>query len=365
MHDTPQPLPGTTTAARGTRLRIVATAAIATAAAAVALSVTAGAASAAGSVTVAKDGTGNYTTVQAAINAVPSGNSGTFTITVKPGDYHEIVTIPSNKPYITLVGSTGRASDVVIEYNNASGTTKPGGGTYGTSGSASVTVSAHDFTARSLTFSNTFNEAASSLANKQAVALNTQADRAVYDNVRILGNQDSLLLWSSSTTTRTRAYFRACYVEGDVDFIFGRGTGVFDRCEIHSLSRGSSSNNGYVTAAATDISNPYGLLFSQCNLTSNAPAGTVYLGRPWHPSGDTNAIGQVVYRDSTLGAHIMSAPWTDMSGFSWKSARFFEYHNSGAGAGVNSNRPQLTDAQAPTYTPQKYLAGSDGWNPIY
>lgn len=323
------------------------------------------AALAAGSATVAQDGSGNYRTVQAAINAVPSGNSGTFTITVKPGDYHEIVNVPSNKPYITLVGSTGRASDVVIEYNNASGTSKPGGGTYGTAGSASVTISAHDFTARNLTFANTFNEAASSLANKQAVAVNTQADRAVFDNVRFLGNQDTLLAWSSSTSTRTRAYFRACYVEGDVDFIFGRGTAVFDRCEIHSLSRGSSSNNGYVTAAATDIANPYGFLFSQCNLTSNAPAQTVYLGRPWHPSNDPNAIAQVVFRDSTLGGHIKSAPWTDMSGFSWKDARFFEYHNSGSGAGVNSNRPQLTDSQAPSYTPARYLAGSDGWNPMH
>jgi pectin methylesterase-like acyl-CoA thioesterase len=75
-------------------------------------------------------------------------------------------------------------------------------------------------------------------------------------------------------------------------------------------------------------------------------------------------MAQVVYRDTTLGSHIKSAPWTDMSGFSWKDARFFEYHNTGSGAGVNSNRPQLTDAQAPTFTPQRYLTGSDGWNPI-
>jgi len=318
----------------------------------------------AGSVTVAKDGSGNYRTVQDAINAAPANQSSTFTISIKPGDYHEIVSVPSNKPHITLSGTTGNPADVVIEYNNASGTSKPGGGTYGTSGSASVTISANDFTARHLTFANTFNEASSSLADKQAVAVNTQADRAVFDDVRFLGNQDTLLLWSSSTTTRTRAYFHACYVEGDVDFIFGRGTGVFDGCEIHSLSRGSSSNNGYVTAAATDISNPYGFLFSRCNLTSNAPAQTVYLGRPWHPSGDPNALAQVVFRESTLGAQIKSAPWTDMSGFSWQDARFDEYHNSGSGAGTGSSRPQLSDTQAPNYTPQKYLAGSDGWNPI-
>jgi pectin methylesterase-like acyl-CoA thioesterase len=320
---------------------------------------------AAGASTVAKDGTGNFTTVQAAVNAVPAGNSSRFTITIKPGDYHELVSIPSNKPFITLVGSTGNAADVVIEFNNASGTPKPGGGTFGTSGSASVTISGHDFNARNLTFANTFNEAGHpEIASQQAVAVLTNADRAIFDNVRFLGNQDTLYDNSPSTSTPARSYFRNCYVEGDVDFIFGRGTSVFDRCTIRSLTRGSTSNNGYVTAASTSNSFQYGFLFSRCTLTSNAPAQTVYLGRPWHPSGDVNAIAQVVYRDSTLGAHIKSAPWTDMSGFSWKDARFFEYHNTGSGAGVNSNRPQLTDAQAPTYTPQRYLAGSDGWNPI-
>jgi len=321
-------------------------------------------ASAATSATVAKDGSGNFRTVQAAINAVPANNTSRFTITIKPGTYHEIVAVPSNRPFVTLTGSTGRAADVVIEFDNASGTSKPGGGTYGTAGSASVTISGHDFTARALTFANTFNEAASSLTNKQAVAVNTQADRATFDNVRFLGNQDTLLLWSASTTTRTRAYFHSCYVEGDVDFIFGRGTGVFDSCQIQALSRGSSSNNGYVTAAATDRSNPYGFLFYRCNLTSNAPAKTFYLGRPWHPSGDVNAIAQVLFRESTLGAHIKDAPWTDMSGFSWKDARFGEYRNTGSGAGVNSNRPQLADANAPSYTVNRYLAGSDGWNPV-
>src|SRR5690348_6172023 len=137
-------------------------AAFAAATAAVAFGV--GTASAASSATVAKDGSGNYTTVQAAINAVPSGNSSRFTITIKPGDYHEVVSVPSNKPYITLVGSTGNAKDVTIEYNHAAST-------YGTSGSASVTISGHDFIAKNLTIGNTYNEAAS--GQSQAVALNT------------------------------------------------------------------------------------------------------------------------------------------------------------------------------------------------
>ncbi|WP_329103090.1 pectinesterase family protein [Micromonospora sp. NBC_01699] len=315
---------------------------------------------------VAKDGSGNFSSVQAAVNAVPTGNSSRYTITVKPGTYRELVTIPADKPYISFVGSTGNARDVVITYDNASGTPKPGGGTWGTSGSASVTVDGNDFTASHLTFSNTFDEAAFDYSAEQAVAILTRADRLVFDNVRFLGNQDTLYHNSANSSTIGRAYFRDCYVEGDVDFIFGRGTGVFDRCEIKALSRGSSSNNGYVTAPSTMIDNPYGFLFVQCTLTTDsAGPQSVHLGRPWHPSGDVNAIGQVVFRDSVLGAHVKNSPWTDMSGFSWRDARFFEYRNSGPGATVTADRPQLTDAQAPNYTAQRYLAGSDNWNPIH
>ncbi|MFC8848252.1 MULTISPECIES: pectinesterase family protein [unclassified Micromonospora] len=317
-------------------------------------------------VVVARDGSGAFTSVQAAVNAVPAGNTTPRTIVIKPGTYRELIAIPADKPHLTFVGSTGDARDVVITYDNASGTPKPDGGTYGTSGSASVTIDGSDFTARHLTFANSFDEAAHDYSAEQAVAVLTRADRLVFDNVRFLGNQDTLYHNSANSSTVGRAYFRNCYVEGDVDFIFGRGTGVFDRCEIKSLSRGSSSNNGYVTAPSTMISNPYGFLFTGCTLTTDsAAAQSVHLGRPWHPSGDVNAIGQVVFRDSVLGAHVKDSPWTDMSGFSWKDARFFEYHNSGPGATVTADRPQLTDAQAPTYTARQYLAGSDGWNPIH
>ncbi|WP_433180749.1 pectinesterase family protein [Actinoallomurus sp. CA-150999] len=314
-----------------------------------------GPASAATVVTVAQDGSGNYTTVQAAVNAAPSNGSG-FEIDIKPGTYRGTVSVPSAKTHVTLKGLGSSRDQVVIVENHAASQ-------YGTQGSATVSVSANDFKATNLTFSNDYDEAKN--GSSQAVALDLGADRAVLDNVRVLANQDTLLLWTASTGTVGRSYIRASYIEGDVDFIFGRGTAVFDRSEIHSLSRGSSSNNGYVTAAATNKANPYGFLFYKSTLTSNAPAKSVYLGRPWHPSNDANAVGQVLFRECTLGAHIRNDPWTDMSGFSWKDARFSEYANTGAGAAVNSNRPQLSASQASSYTPARYLAGSDGWNPVY
>ena len=319
---------------------------------------------AATTVTVAADGSGNYTTVQAAVNAAPTNSSSTFTINIKAGTYRGTVSIPANKPRISLVGTGSSASSVVIVEGHASGLTKPGGGTYGTAGSATVTIAANDTTVSNLTMSNDFDEAAHDLSAEQAVATNTSGDRVQFDGVRILGNQDTLLVNTSGTAVR-RLYVRNSYVEGDVDFIFGGGTAVFQGGEVRSLNRGSSSNNGYITAAATNVNNRFGFLFYGTHLTSNAAARTVYLGRPWHPSGDPNAIAQVLYRDVVMDAHIRNDPWTDMSGFSWRDARFFEYGSSGAGAVVNGNRPQMSSATAAQYVPTAYLAGPDGWNPIH
>ncbi|WP_337062108.1 pectinesterase family protein [Kineococcus sp. G2] len=322
-------------------------------------------------VLVAADGTGQYTSVQAALAAAPAGTAAKPTvIAVKPGVYRETITI--SRSGVTLIGTTGRATDVVLTYDNAAGTPIPGGtGTYGTGKSQSVLVSGDDVTVRDLTIENSFDEAAFTYDGEQAVALKTTGDRLVFDNVRLLGNQDTLLVDSPDVPRVARSYFVNSYVEGDVDFIFGRGTAVFDRTTIHALSRGSSSNNGYLTAASTSDKNPHGILITDSTITSDAPAGTFHLGRPWRGWGDGyakngtvyNSRGQVTIRDTELPAAVKSSPWTDMSPNLWTDGRFFEYRNTGAGAGVNDNRPQLTDEQAASATKWAYLAGSDGWNP--
>ena len=307
--------------------------------------------------TVAASGSARFRSVQAAVDAVPNGNRSPITITIAPGTYRGHVVIPAAKGNITLAGATGKATDVILSDTRAAKSSS-------NTESATVGILANDVTVTGLTIANTYDEARN--GSSQAVALYAGGDRQVYRNVRVLGNQDTLLTWTGGTSRRIRQYFVDSYVEGDVDFIFGTGTAVFDRSEIRSLNRGSTNNNGYITAAATDAANPYGLLFTGCRFTGSLAANSVSLGRPWHPSGDPRADGQVVIRESTLGAHIHAAqPWTDMSGFSWKTeARFSEYRNTGPGAGVNGNRPQLSAAQAGTYTAQRYLAGSDGWNPV-
>jgi pectin methylesterase-like acyl-CoA thioesterase len=287
--------------------------------------------------TVAKDGTGLYSTVQAAIDAVPANNTTRRVITIKAGTYREIVTIPANKQNVTLSGGGGTASGVVIVNNHSSA------GGYGTSGSATFFAKGAGFIAQNLTFSNDYG------VGSQAVALNLDADRITLDNVRVLGNQDTLL------TNSGRAYVVNSYIEGTTDFIFGGSIAVFHNSTIHEIS----STGGVITAANTDAAKTYGYLFYKCAINNGGGSNVTGLGRPWGPAA------QVLYRESTMTAGIRySQPWQDMSTNSWKNARFLEYRNTGAGATVNGNRPQLSDSQAANYTPQRYLAGSDGWNPI-
>ncbi|MBB3111700.1 PelA/Pel-15E family pectate lyase [Paenibacillus phyllosphaerae] len=302
--------------------------------------------------TVAADGSGEYKTVQAAVDAVPAGNQRPVTIRVKNGVYKEVVRIPGDKPYITLEGEDSEKT--VITFDNYSGRSNGAGGTFGTSGSATAFIAASDVSVRNITFENSTDESQVTESNKQAVAMNVSGERISFSNVRFLGNQDTLL------TNGGTQYFEQCYIEGDVDFIFGGSRAVFNECTIHSLDRGSATNNGYITAASTMIDEPYGYLILNSKLTSDAAAGTVHLGRPWHPSGNPNAIASVVYMNTEMGAHIKTEPWTDMSGFSWKEARFAEYMNTGPGAAVNDSRPQLKDEEAAEWTIENVLKG---WNP--
>lgn len=283
---------------------------------------------------VAADGTGSYRTVQAAIDAVPSNNTTRRTITIKPGTYREIVTV--NKPNITLKGTGSSANQVVIVNNrsNAAG--------YGTYGSATLSVKVKDTGVENLTVSNDYGQ------GSQAVAVTIDADRAVFRGVRFLGNQDTLLIHSG------RSYFVDCHVEGTVDFIFGDGTAVLNRATIYQRR----SSGGPITAARTPASNRYGILVYRSTVTG-ATNNTTQLGRPWGPNA------QVLFRETSLSATIATAqPWIDMSGNVWSNARLREYKSTGAGATFNSKRPQMSDAEAAGYTPQTYLAGNDGWNPV-
>ncbi|MFD9359751.1 pectinesterase family protein [Streptomyces sp. NPDC060031] len=297
--------------------------------------------------TVAKDGSGRYKTIQAAVDAVPANNTSRVVITVKPGTYRETVKIPSNKPHVTLQGTGGSRKDTVIVYGNASGTPKPGGsGTYGTSGSATVAVEADDFQARNLTVSNDFDEKANPDVSAQAVALRTAADKVLLDSVIITGDQDTLQLDSATRAKPGRVYMTNSYVVGTVDFIFGSATAAIDRSVITLKKRWDGTSGGCVTAPSTPAGRK-GFLIANSTFNGDVAPGSFALGRPWHAGGDASLDPQTTVRNSTLGSGIGAAPWSDMGGFSWKDDRFAEYGNTGPGAGTPSgNRPQLRDDQA-------------------
>ncbi|WP_327717913.1 pectinesterase family protein [Streptomyces sp. NBC_00490] len=311
--------------------------------------------------TVAKDGSGQYSTVQAAVNAVPAGNSSRVVISVKPGTYRELVKVPSNKPHVTIQGSGASRKDTVIVYNNASGTPKPdGSGTYGTGGSATVAVEADDFQARNLTVSNDFDEASHQDIANQAVALRTAADKVFLDGIIVSGDQDTLLVDTAAKDKLGRVYMTNSYVIGNVDFIFGRATTVIDKSVITLKKRWNGTSAGYVTAPST-AADRKGILIANSTVNGDVSAASFYLGRPWHAGGDTTLDPQTTVRNTSLSAAIKSTPWTDMSGFSWKDDRFAEYKNTGAGSGsASGDRPQLTDSQA---TGQEVADWLGGWTP--
>ncbi|MEU0165398.1 pectinesterase family protein [Streptomyces iakyrus] len=318
-------------------------------------------AAAATTLTVAQDGSGQYRTVQAAVNAVPANNPARVVIAVKPGTYRELVKVPSNKPHVTIQGTGGSRKDTTIVYNNASGTPKPGGGTYGTGGSATVAVEADDFQARNLTIANDFDEKANqSLDGHQAVALRTAADKVFLDGIIVSGDQDTLLLDTASKDRLGRVYVSNSYVIGNVDFIFGRATAVVDKSVITLKKRWNGTSAGYITAPST-AANRKGILIANSTVNGDVSAGSFHLGRPWHAGGDASLDPQTTVRNTSLSNAIKSTPWTDMSGFSWKDDRFAEYKNSGAGAGsASTDRPHLSDAQAANQEVADWLAG---WTP--
>ena len=250
-------------------------------------------------VTVAKDGSGNFTTVQAAIDAAPTGGTALYTIFIKNGRYREKITVPSNKPLLQLVGES--VANTVLTYNDGASNPLPGGGTVGTQNSASFTVNANDFSALNITFENSYGD------GTQAVAVLVNADRAAFRNCRFLGNQDTLYTKGSGTP---RHYFRDCYVDGNVDFIFGSSIAVFDNCVVYAKSR-TAAGTSFITAANTPAGQAAGYVFRKSRFPANTGATQYYLGRPWQNSTGSSPLAnnKVVLINSRLSTSIRPEGW--------------------------------------------------------
>lgn len=293
------------------------------------------------------DGGGDYTTIQAAFDDVPDFYTGTWTIFVQPGTYYEKMFLHRDKVNVVLMGV--HPDSCILVYDDYAGIAG------GTSNSYSVAIEPNDFTAVNITFQNTVvNDG--SVSDQQAVALRVNGDRQAYYNCKLLGYQDTFYVWGGRGTGRV--YLKNCYVEGSVDFIFGRDIVLFDSCEIH-INR----NGGSLTAASTEADSKFGLVFSNCTLSADSIGfnGTLItsfiLGRPWQ------AAPRTVYLNCYEPASVHPGGWQ-----TWNvtPALYAEYQCFGPGADTTSRisiGQQLTSTQAAEYTIANIFAKSS--NPAF
>jgi polygalacturonase len=293
---------------------------------------------------VAASGTGDYYSIQRAIDVAPAEGA---VISIAPGVYRE--TLKITKPNITLRSPYTDPKKTVIVFDKSAGTSG------GTTNSATVEVRAANFTAENLTFSNDFNATHPQLPQgSQALAINVTADRAVFRNMRLLGNQDTVY------ASQGRQFFSNCYIEGNVDFIFGDGKSVFENCEVHSTAHQIGFLTAHGKSAADQDS---GFVFNHCKLTAEPGVEHVWLGRPWRP------YATAIFLNTEMGGHIESAGWREWHPGETKSietAFYAEYNSSGPGAHAAGRDPHtrhLTATEAARYQTERYLAGTDGWNP--
>jgi pectinesterase len=289
---------------------------------------------------VAQDGTGQYRTVQEAIDSAPSNGTERFIIHIKPGVYRERVAIPHNKRFITLLGDD--PGTTILSWDLYAAVEGPDHKPIGTFRTPSAIIEADDFRAENLTFEN------SAGPKGQAVALAIMGDLAVFRNCRFLGWQDTLLAQTG------RQYFENCYIEGAVDFIFGGSTAYFERCHIHV--RG----NGYITAASTPKDQPYGYVFHRCTITGE-PSVRTFLGRPWRD------YGSATFLDTEMSEVVRPEGWNNWQKPEREStARYAEYGSTGPGADWNARvawARKLNTDEASRLAMDTVLGGADGWNP--
>jgi pectinesterase len=294
---------------------------------------------------VASDGSGDYKTVQEAVDAVPARNSQRFVILIKPGIYKSHLVVPKDKPFITLRGEdaakTILTNDLHVKSLGADGKE------VGTIGSASTVVSSNDFSAENITFENDAPHVA------QALAIYIQGDRAIFRKCLFLGWQDTIRVRSG------RQYFEECTIAGRTDFIYGEATSWFERCHIHVTQTG-----GWITAANTPQDQPYGLVFSNCTITGE-PGVKEMLGRPWRPFAHT------VWLNTRMADVIAPEGWNN-----WgkpdneKTVRYAEYNSRTLdGKPVDLSKrvswaKQLNAEEAAQYTISKVLGDIDNWNPV-
>jgi len=293
--------------------------------------------------------------------AVPAESA--VEIHLAAGTYKEKLVLERDN--VSLIGED--AEHTIITFDDYALFMMPDNLKRGTFRSYTIFIHGNHFTAKNITFANTAGYGAKI---GQAVAVYADGDCMTFENCRFLGRQDTLFTaplpptvieWGGFRGPREHAprdngthYYKNCYIEGDVDFIFGGATAYFEECEIFSLTRGGDPE-GYVTAASTPEGRPFGYVFDRCRFTSECAPETVYLGRPWR-----NFAKTVILR-SELGPHIKKEGWHDWNKEEAREQTFYaEYENYGPGASPKTRvswSHQLTAEEAARYTKENIL-----WN---
>ena len=290
-------------------------------------------------IVVAVDGSGDFTSIQEAVNSARAFPLERVEIFIKNGTYKEKLVIPSWNTDISLIGES--RENTIITWDDHSGK-----GDINTFTSYTMKVEGNDFYAEKLTIQNTAGRNVG-----QAVALHVEGDRAVFNNCSIIGDQDTLY----AGVDNSRQYYKNCTIEGTTDFIFGPATALFDNCRI------ICKKDSYVTAASTTPSQEYGFVFRECKVEVTEEANKVYLGRPWRANAKT------VFINTEMDAKIRPEGWHNWNKPDAEKTTFYAEYNSSGPGGKSEHRvswsKQLSKEEVEKYTIKNILGGYDNWNP--
>lgn len=281
--------------------------------------------------TVARDGSGDYISIQKAIDACKAYPDQRITLFVKNGTYREKLVVPSCNTQLSIIGES--ADSTIITYDDFFN--KINRGRNSTFYTYTLLVQANDFRLENITVENTAGPVG------QAIALHVEGDRCVFVNCRILGNQDTLYVAGKFS----RQFFTNCTIEGTTDFIFGEATVLFEKCAIRCKT------DSYITAASTPEGKPFGFVFQNCRITASENAKKVFLGRPWR------IHAKVAFLNCEMGSFILPEGWQNWSKpESEKTTVYAEYGNTGPGAATEKRvswSHQLSKNDAAKFTKEQ------------
>lgn len=330
---------------------------------------------------VAADQTGDYTSIQEAIDNAPQYCRAPYRVLVKNGDYNEVVLIPREKSFIHLIGQDKEKTRIHFKLNVQSAPKldsksyktdtaawrfsvhNPQAAVYRFPG-AVVSVNSDDFYAENISFINDWGFEQRS--GPQALALRIQADRAAFNNCIFRSFQDT---WMTSTRKpNDRVYVYNCWVEGAVDYFYGGGNAYVEQSTLYNLRSGS-----VIVAPSHTEETRWGYVFKHCTIDGNSAAadGKLKLGRPWHDRP------KAVFLYTRMNIQVSSEGWADMGGIPEIFAEYKSIDSTGKAIGPENRKTHftnrnnetgiskaaLTDSEAASYTYEKVIMGNDRWDP--